>query len=270
LAPIHQMKSMKLFIIIVAAVESARLGAAVPKPQVVHASPHSTLPTKVKSDELDFLKHNAAKATVAKPPPHVLVHTSAASQGLSAADIALGTENRAETQLLHFLSAENDLSKQNELPPFDEYLPACMDHLHTLVEDLDKGYTDLQLQKVLTDECWLNKEFPESYEDSFENEAACKKFGKDLVAARHLELDEGSQEGYEGFCADYYVHKGGKIEKAKKKAEAKKEEAIPPPPPVGSLPWMYLTVGVTIIIACYGVSFMISKNKPLHPGKTFA
>merc|ERR1719456_2214256 len=94
-----------------------------------------------------------------------------------------------------------------------------------MIDSLDSAYTDIQLRNVLIDECWLKKEFPKSHDSSFDTDAACKKFATGLMNARYLELQTGSQEGYMGFCADYYVHKGGDASsgKEKKKAEPPKK-----------------------------------------------
>merc|ERR1719420_1273987 len=115
-----------------------------------------------------------------------------------------------------------------------------MQHVHSLMENLDGSYTDVQIEEVLVDECWLEEEFPNGHEDSFEKTAFCKKFGKGLADARHLWLGTGDTEGYEGFCAEYYVHKGGVIPGKEKKTEAPPRK-IKKPPKMG-LPMIMITM----------------------------
>jgi len=124
--------------------------------------------------------------------------------------------------------------KGPELPPWSQYKPACVAHTQELVETLDNSYTDMQLKHVLKHECWLDKEFTnEVYEDSFDNEKNCKKFAERLTLARKLELETGSLAGYEDFCAKYYEHRGGKIDKKDKKKEKKEVKKEAPPPAQG-------------------------------------
>uniref|UniRef100_A0A7S1RFV1 Uncharacterized protein n=1 Tax=Alexandrium catenella TaxID=2925 RepID=A0A7S1RFV1_ALECA len=114
---------------------------------------------------------------------------------------------RSDTDdLLRFLEAD--------LPHYEDFLPACVSHAKKVVLGIDAAYTDAQLQNVLENECWLDKKFI-TVEDGFDHEEACKKFGKQLTDARMKELDSGSMEGYEDFCKDYYIHKGGAISEAK-------------------------------------------------------
>jgi hypothetical protein len=208
--------------------------------------------------------HAAAVVKAAPNMPHVLVKatTKSSSQAktgsASRSTAAIAAQNLAEHKLLNFLASEND---KKELPPFDVYLPACLDHLHGLVDSLDSAYTDVQLHAVLVDECWLKKSFPESHDSSFSTDAACKKFATSLVNARYLELQMGSQEGYEGFCADYYVHIGGDL--GKKKAEA------PPPPKKRSrtpFPWHFVVVAAVILILFAIIVCMVVFKKQESPG----
>jgi len=119
------------------------------------------------------------------------------------------------------------------------------------------AYTDVQLYNVLVDECWLKKSFPVSHDSSFNSDSVCKDFATKLMNARYLELQTGSQEGYEGFCADYYAHKCG--DKCKKKAEAP-----PPPEPVkkkSNFPWfVVIVVGVIIILFCVVLCMVLAKR----------
>jgi len=202
------------------------------------------------------VNHATAIVKAAPNAPHVLVN--AKSKTVSKSTAALGAQNKAEYQLLNFLASE---MRKKELPPFEVYLPACLDHLHNLIDNLDMAYTDVQLHSVLVDECWLKKSFPESHDSSFSTDAACKKFATSLVNARYLELQMGSQEGYEGFCADYYVHIGGNL--GKKKAEA------PPPPKkkktTQSFPWHFFVVAAVILILFAIILCMVvSKRQANH------
>jgi len=176
--------------------------------------------------------------------PHALVGSTAQERSHSKSLAALGAQNKAEYQLLNFLAAEIELEKKKEIPPFDVYLPACLDHTHKLIDALDSAYTDIQLHSVLVDECWLKKSFPKSHDSSFSTDSACKQFAKNLMDARYLELQNGSQEGYKGFCADYYVHIGGNLGE-KKKAEAPPK---PKPAPTQSFPWHFVIVAAAILI----------------------
>eukprot|EP00746_Dinoflagellata_sp_MGD_P164287 gnl/MRDRNA2_/MRDRNA2_92838_c0_seq1.p1 gnl/MRDRNA2_/MRDRNA2_92838_c0~~gnl/MRDRNA2_/MRDRNA2_92838_c0_seq1.p1 ORF type:complete len:453 (+),score=112.43 gnl/MRDRNA2_/MRDRNA2_92838_c0_seq1:93-1451(+) len=208
----------------------------------VKASAPKVAAKQVKSTNGTAANRSAGHATAivkaAPKAPHALVHSK--SKTVSKATTALAAQNKAEYQLLNFLASE---MQKKELPPFEVYLPACLEHLHDLIDNLDMAYTDVQLHSVLVDECWLKKSFPESHDSSFSTDAACKKFATSLVNARYLELQTGSQEGYEGFCADYYVHIGGDL--GKKKAEA------PPPPKkksTQSFPWHFVVVAAVILI----------------------
>lgn len=198
------------------------------------------------------VNHSAAVVKAAPTAPHVLVRSKGRSRGAA----AMGAQNKAEYQLLNFLAAEIALKDKNALPPFDVYLPACLEHTHNLIDNLDMAYTDVQLHTVLVDECWLKKSFPQSHDSSFNTDAACKQFATQLMNARYLELQMGSQEGYEGFCADYYAHKCG--DKCKKKAEAPEP---PPKPPKGSFPWMFLIVAGVIIILFIVILCMVIKKR---------
>lgn len=230
-----------------AAVKAAPKETKSEKPKMkVHID--ATAP-KVVAKEANATKATAAKKTVshakavvkaAPNTPHVLVKATTKTKSSSRSAAAVAAQNHAEYQLLNFLASEDE---KKELPPFEVYLPACLDHLHDLVDNLDMSYTDVQLHAVLVDECWLKKSFPKSHDSSFSSDEACKKFATSLVNARYLELQMGSQEGYEGFCADYYVHIGGSL--------GKKKAAPPPPAPKkkrASFPWHFFIVAAVILI----------------------
>lgn len=187
---------------------------------------------------------NASHVTpvVAKQAPHALAAANATGHHVTVvADsdgtmklVASASMKKAEASLLLFLT--NEMQKPVKDLTFEEYLPACLEHTRQLIRALDKSYTDVQLETVLTDECWLEKEFPHAYEDSFEREQACREFGKKLAAARHMEVHTGQVEGYEGFCFEYYCHKGGDC---RKKAEPQRERVKPIS---GGAPLLLITV----------------------------
>jgi hypothetical protein len=210
---------------------------------------HAIPTVKAAPSTPQVLVHRAGKAVTAQTVKEAAARTSTMA--------ALGSQNKAEYQLMSFLSAEMDLQKKKDLPPFDVYLPACLDHTHKLIDNLDGAYTDIQLKSVLIDECWLKKEFPKSHDSSFDNDSACKKFATGLMNARYLELQTGSQEGYEGFCADYYVHIGGNL--GQKKAEPKPKKEVKK---TSSFPWHFLIVaGVILILFIIILCMVVSKQR---------
>lgn len=120
-------------------------------------------------------------------------------------------EIREIGEVTHFLTEVEKERKQKKMPPFDEWLPKCVHHVKALVADLDRSYTDAQLKYALQTDCHLDKEFT-VYEDGFHNKTACEKFAELLVIAREADLKYGTDEGYKGFCTDYYLHKNGEID----------------------------------------------------------
>jgi len=150
------------------------------------------------------------------------------SQGLLHLDdrpaVSLAFAKKAEDQLLHFLESERSLeSSAASLPPYEDFMPACLEHTEELVHSVDQSYTDIQLQKVLEDECLLDKQFT-TVEDGFDDHQACMKFAKELTAARNKELKTGSDKGYKTFCERFFVHKGGEKPEKKEKKEKKREK----------------------------------------------
>jgi len=149
-------------------------------------------------------------------------------QGLLHLDVrpagSLAFNNKAEDQLLHFLETERSLeSSAASLPPYEDFMPACLEHTQELVHSVDESYTDMQLRKVLEDECLLDKQFT-TVEDGFDDHQACMKFAKELSAARMKELRTGSDKGYKVFCERFFVHKGGnKPEKQENKDKKEKK-----------------------------------------------
>lgn len=118
----------------------------------------------------------------------------------------------AEQQLLQFLAAK-------EMPPYHDFLPACLAHMKKVVTSVDNSYTDIQLEQVLEDQCWLDHKnlHPNKDDwDGFDDHHFCKDFSTKVVDARHAELETGKKSAYEDLCKDFYVHKGGKLETAKK------------------------------------------------------
>jgi len=136
--------------------------------------------------------------------------------------VSLVSINRAEDHLLHFLEMQRSLENGTvNLPPYADFMPACLEHTKDLVQSLDQGYTDMQLQQNLELECHRDKEF-KTAEDGFDGHKACLKFASELTAARKKELKSGSLRGYRQFCEKFFVHKGG--EKPKKEKKEKKEK----------------------------------------------
>lgn len=91
--------------------------------------------------------------------------------------------------------------------PYEQFRVDCLAHVHQLVDNIDRSYTDVQMENVLKHECAMESEFPAAKEDGFHTEAACHEFAELLTKARHEELATGSQEGYEEFCQKYYEHR---------------------------------------------------------------
>lgn len=138
-------------------------------------------------------------------------------------------------ELLHDLVAVNgelmvnaDFGvKKGKGESVDEFMPKCLTHVKELVHNIDHAYTDAQLKNVLTQECQLSKEFPNSNPSNFQSHEACLKFADKLSDARMKELDTGKKEQYEEFCKDYYEHAA--VEGQKVAAE-KKSKALPAEP----------------------------------------
>lgn len=238
----------------------AAVNKSVTQVTAVKAAPKA-VPKEAKSTNVTAAQKTSSHATAivkaAPNMPHVLVNAKAKkslSKSESKNSAALGAQNKAEYQLLNFLAS--DMEKK-ELPPFEVYLPACLEHVHNLIDNLDMAYTDVQLHAVLVDECWLKKSFPKSHDSSFSTDAACKQFATNTMNARYLELQTGSQEGYEGLCADYYVHIGGDL--------GKKKKAAPPPPPpkkkATEFPWHFVVVAAVILsLFCVILCMVIYKR----------
>mmetsp|Transcript_60608 Transcript_60608/g.116828 ORF Transcript_60608/g.116828 Transcript_60608/m.116828 type:complete len:326 (-) Transcript_60608:36-1013(-) len=133
--------------------------------------------------------------------------------------LSLASTNSAEHYLFQFLVAERSPeSGLADLPPYENYMPACLEHTKELVQSLDHGYTDMQLRQVLEHECQRSKEFT-TVKDGFDGHKACLKFASELTAARNKELKTGSDKGYTKFCERFFVHKGGEKPKQAKKKE---------------------------------------------------
>jgi len=140
--------------------------------------------------------------------------------------LSLVSINEAENNFLHFLETAPE-GGTAKMPPYEDFMPACLEHTKDLVHSMDHGYTDLQLQQNLEYECQRDKEFT-TVEDGFDDHEACLKFANELVAARNKELKTGSDNGYTKFCEKFFVHKGGekptKEKKEKKDKKNKKEK----------------------------------------------
>lgn len=101
--------------------------------------------------------------------------------------------------------------KREALVPYTKFKPACVGHVQRLVSRNDRSHTDVHLDRELLHQCELEKEFPLTSQDGFEDAGACREFASMLVAARDASLKDGSPRPYEDFCGLFYVHKGGKI-----------------------------------------------------------
>jgi len=114
----------------------------------------------------------------------------------------------------------------NAVGPYEQFMPACIRHLRELIAEVDRSYTDIQLESVLKHECWMEKQFPKSCDSGFDKEKHCHEFSKKLVAARDEELETGKTDGYKTGCEDYFVLRGGSL-KQDLKDEAKFEVGVP-------------------------------------------
>lgn len=129
------------------------------------------------------------------------------------------------SELLHFLSLGGSLSSSmatggslslnlSAMPPYETFMPACGSHVRKVVTSVDHSYSDEQLRTVLEHQCRLDKAFDHVAEDGFKHHDACVEFARQLSDARHEELSTGSSQGYAAFCADFFVHRGGKLHSA--------------------------------------------------------
>jgi len=134
-------------------------------------------------------------------------------------------------EMMHFLMSQGSNAT---LPKFDRFLPACISHSHRLMRRIDLSYTDEQLHTVLINECGYERSFPNTFEDGWNHQKACKDYADDLTHARDMELANPKTCGtcgYNAFCTNYYLHKGGtvdgkKLEKTVAKVETKKKEQV--------------------------------------------
>lgn len=134
-------------------------------------------------------------------------------------------------EMMHFLMSQGSNAT---LPKFDRFLPACISHSQRIMRRVDLSYTDEQLHTVLINECGYERSFPNTFEDGWNHQKACKDYADDLCHARDVELAHGTCAtcGYKAFCTKYYLHKGGtvdgkklKLEKEDIKKESKKEKS---------------------------------------------
>jgi len=138
--------------------------------------------------------------------------------------LSQASTNSAEDHFVKFLEAKRSLENGSAtLPPYDDFMPACLEHTKDMVQSLDRGYTDVQLRQVLEHECQRDKEFT-TVDDGFDGHKACLKFADELTAARNKELKTGSDKGYTKFCEKFFVHKGGKKPKKEKKEKKEKKK----------------------------------------------
>lgn len=202
----------------------------------------------------------------------VTVNATAATE--KAVTVSATTDNSVDVAQLRAQAAEVVIKLQTDellgllisygnqsggVPPYGEFIPACLVHLRQIVQAVDQSYTDQQLESVLLNECDLEKQFPNSAEDGFNHTQACQKFAKDLTVARHTELATGSAKGYTDFCDDYYVHKGGVIPgPQEEKPEETKLEKKPAAPPTPMVKWL---LGFLTVAGIGGACFLLA-TKP--------
>jgi len=111
---------------------------------------------------------------------------------------------KLEKDVKDMMSPQERSTKKARLAEL-EFVSACLDHTHKMVENLDRSYTDMQLKTVLENECHLSKEFPLSHNSHFDTHEACMSFAETLTEARHEELaDKGDTKGYKTFCQKFY------------------------------------------------------------------
>lgn len=224
------------------------------------------------------------------PRPHLLP----SAEQLARAGLVSET-----TELLHFLAAGNFASSSaatlgslglnlGAMPPYESFMPACREHVRKVVVSVDHSYTDVQLEEVLEQQCKLDHAFDHVREDGFKQHDACKDFASNLAHARDEELRSGSSKGYEDFCEDYYVHRGGKLPhhagadnatgpsaivaevageaaQVEKAAEAvideEKEDKTPSSGTTGRV-WKLCAVVLGVVVIVAVVLYAFSKRKP--------
>lgn len=176
---------------------------------VVHAAP-VTVPV-------------AAAAVVSKHETvqEITDHTDFAAMSRQYMDQAM---HLGAKEMMHFLMSQGSNAT---LPKFDRFLPACISHSQRIMRRVDLSYTDEQLHTVLINECGYERSFPNTFEDGWNHQKACKDYADDLCHARDVELANPktcATCGYKSFCTKYYLHKGGTVDGKKlEKAEVKKE-----------------------------------------------
>jgi len=160
--------------------------------------------------------------------------------------IAANTQLAAD-QLIHFMVQRSGAPNVE----FEDFLPGCLAHVKKLIRMVDKTYSDQQLETVLRNECKGSEEFPLSRgESGFRHSESCHEFAKKLAEARNEELQTGSQTPYEEFCADFYQHHGGRLERTKK-TEPESDNFI-------SIPFAAITV--LVCLALVGAAYYFLRN----------
>eukprot|EP00747_Dinoflagellata_sp_TGD_P167923 gnl/TRDRNA2_/TRDRNA2_193247_c0_seq1.p1 gnl/TRDRNA2_/TRDRNA2_193247_c0~~gnl/TRDRNA2_/TRDRNA2_193247_c0_seq1.p1 ORF type:complete len:198 (+),score=57.29 gnl/TRDRNA2_/TRDRNA2_193247_c0_seq1:80-673(+) len=86
----------------------------------------------------------------------------------------------------------------------EDFMPRCEAHVKRLVNEIDRQYTDAQLETVLRNECQQAKEFPNTHDSGFKSHEQCIEFAKKLTKCRMHELETGDDSCYTEFCSDYY------------------------------------------------------------------
>merc|ERR1719311_342557 len=94
---------------------------------------------------------------------------------------------------------------------WNDFKPRCLEHVDNVMNMLDRAYTDEQVETVLTHQCIKAEEFPSASATGFQKETDCKRFAKALADARMEEVMNGSEKGYEDFCREYYLYRGGQM-----------------------------------------------------------
>jgi hypothetical protein len=124
-------------------------------------------------------------------------------------DVDDGKPEHKKQRATKEVEEEQDSDEPQKLPPLKEFLPSCLSHTAEIVQTIDRSYSDQQIQFALQNQCTLSKQFPTVVEDAFRNHKACMDFAEQLSTARHGELADGSTDGYNKFCHDFYRHHTG-------------------------------------------------------------
>mmetsp|Transcript_110835 Transcript_110835/g.320339 ORF Transcript_110835/g.320339 Transcript_110835/m.320339 type:complete len:173 (-) Transcript_110835:102-620(-) len=86
------------------------------------------------------------------------------------------------------------------------FVANCTTHIKGLIAEIDRHYTDVQLETTLLSYCLASKEHPAAYADGFRAHLACAEFASKLHAIRDQEL-KGKKADYGAFCAEAYDYR---------------------------------------------------------------